>query len=42
MRSYSYIRPGEEFDPESEGLAPDLMQRLIDRGAIEIVEEDDG
>ena len=41
MPSYSYIRPGEVFDPEAELLDPAALQRLVDRGAVEIVEEDD-
>jgi len=41
MPSYAYIRPEEEFDPEVELLPPDALQRLVDRGAVEIVEEDD-
>ena len=32
-----YLRPGEVFDPEAEGLDADVVHRLRDRGVVEIV-----
>lgn len=41
MPSYAYIRPGEEFDPEVELLPADALRRLVDRGAVVIVDGED-
>jgi hypothetical protein len=40
MPSGFYARPGDVIDAEVEMLPIDTLQRLVDRGAVELVEED--
>jgi len=35
-----YARPGDVIDPEAEGIAAGTLQRLVDRGAVELLEDD--
>lgn len=39
LPSGRYLRPQETFDPAAEGLDQDVLQRLRDRGVVELVAE---